>query len=90
MFGLRSEKQHNFERVRGSEDNEHLLAHGERSPLDEQPTRLNARGPSWLATIVIMICTAVLSAGFGVFVTQYERLDADGFSIRYSSQYCTS
>jgi hypothetical protein len=88
MFGLRSKKQHNFERIRRTEDHENLLVDGERSPLDEQPTRSNARGPSWLATVVVVVCTAVLSAAFGAFVTQHERLDADSFSIRHSSQYC--
>jgi hypothetical protein len=88
MFGLRSKKQHNFERVSGEEDHEHLLADGERSPLGSQPSGRNARGPSWLAAVIIVVCTAVLSAALGAFVTQYERLDADGFSIRHSSQYC--
>jgi hypothetical protein len=88
MFGLHSEKQSNFERVRGSDDHEHLLADGERSSLDLLSSIPATQGPSWLTTVVIVFCTAVLSAVFGAFVTQHERLDADSFSIRHSSRYC--
>jgi hypothetical protein len=79
MFDSNSEKR---------EDHEHLLADEERSSLDSQPSRLATRGPSWPVTIITIICTAVISAALGALIAQQDRMNADDFSIRHTSQYC--
>jgi hypothetical protein len=79
MFGSNTEKR---------EDHEHLLPDEERSSVDSQPSRLATRGPSWSVTIITIVCTAVISAAFGALIAQQDRLSADDFSIRHTSQYC--
>lgn len=89
MFGVRTEKQSKFEQVPEPEDCERLLADSERSSIDSSPSKPVSQGPSWLVTAVTVFLTAVLSAVFGAYTSQLVRLDADAFSIRHISQYCT-
>lgn len=89
MFGVRTEKQLEFERKDGSEDCEQLLPASERSSIDSQLSRPASRGPSWLAAAITIVWTAIISAAFGAWVAQMGRIDADAFSVRHISQYCS-
>lgn len=88
MFGFLSEKKVEFEQVGQSEDYEHLLTESERPQDGTRRSRTTSRGPSWNTTFILIFCTAILSAGFGALAAQYDRLNADSFSARHTSQYC--
>lgn len=88
MFGVKSERQSDFERKEGAEDCEQLLSTSERSSIDSQLSRPASRGPSWLAATITIVWTAIISAAFGAWVAQMGRIDADAFSVRHISQYC--
>lgn len=90
MFGSLLEKRSGFERVSGSDDQDELLNASERSSLESQSRTQTARGLSWVAAGIAIVCTAILSAVLGALAVQYGRLDADAFSIRHTSQYCKS
>lgn len=88
MFGFLSEKRVEFEQVAQSEDYEQLLAESDRSQDRTRRPRTTSRGPSWNTTFILVFCTAIFSAVFGALAAQYDRLDADSFSVRHTSQYC--
>jgi hypothetical protein len=89
MFGWNAREKVKFESV-PSEDSETLLLASERSSVDAHRVAAAHNGISWLAAGMLVAITAILSALLGAWVTQRSRLDADAFSIRYTSQYCTS
>src|SRR5690242_419086 len=86
MFG-RTQKRESYSPVK-SEDSEGLLAQSETSSVDGLPTKIPNRRQSWVATSIVLLCTAVLSALFGAWAARHG-LDADVFSIRHISEYCT-
>lgn len=87
MFAFISEKKSGFARVPQAEDCEQLLNYDQASN-DLRPTDIISCSPSWEATTIIVLFTAIMSAGLGALAAQYNRLDANAFSIRYTSQYC--
>jgi hypothetical protein len=90
MFSFGCRQQSGFERLRDVEGHEHLLAHDKHPITAPQLVLPVLRGPSWIATVAITLCTAILSGLFGVWVAQHSRYDADAFAIRHTSQYCRS
>src|SRR5688500_529090 len=88
MFNFRTEKRTDFEHVAQPEDCEHLLQDSERSSTDSAPLKRVAKGPSWTTTTIAVIATAIISTLFGALVAQYDRLNADAFSIRHTQRYC--
>jgi hypothetical protein len=88
MFSFSSKPLSNFEKIRDLEGHEHLLADKTHSPSAPQLTVPVARGPSWLTTIVAVICTAILSGLLGVLVGDDRGSNTDALCIRRTSQYC--
>jgi hypothetical protein len=88
MFSFTTKSQSDFEKIRDLEGHEHLLADDTHSKSAPQLTVPVARGPSWLTTIVAVICTATLSGLLGILVAHDRGSNADTFCIRRTSQYC--
>ena len=88
MFGWWAEKDLGFKPVPDIEETEEFLSNSERSSLDFRSSWATTRGPTWLVVVVIVIVTAVSSAALGVYASRTWLLDADGFSIRHTSQHC--
>ncbi|KAH6633277.1 hypothetical protein C7974DRAFT_375382 [Boeremia exigua] len=86
MFGIKTQQQTDSYSPVKSEDSEGLLANSETSSLDGHPTRNPSRRQSWIATSIMLFCTAVLSALFGAWAGR-NGLDADAFSMRHISEY---
>ncbi|KAF3037802.1 hypothetical protein E8E12_005582 [Didymella heteroderae] len=86
MFGIKTQKRTESYSPVKTEENESFLAHSETSSLDGHPTKSPSRRQSWIATAIMIICTAVLSALFGAWAGR-QGLDADSFSIRHISEY---
>lgn len=88
MFGFGVEKNAEFQAVAQAGSYENLLADSERTSTELRRPAVSPQGVSRSTVALIAICTAILSAFFGVMVAQYSQLDADTFSIRHTSQYC--
>jgi hypothetical protein len=88
MFGWNPGEKPKLERV-PSEDSQTLLSASERSSVDAHRVTGAHNGISWLAAGTLVTVTAILSALLGAWAAQRGRLDADAFSIRHTSQYCT-
>lgn len=86
MFGIKTQKRTESYSPVKSEDSEGLLSNSETSSLDGHPTRFQARRQSWIATSIMIICTAIVSALFGAWAGR-NGLDADTFSMRHISEY---
>lgn len=86
MFGIKTQKRESYSAVK-SEDSEGLLANSETSSLDGYSGKISVRRQSWIATSIMIFCTAVVSALFGAWAGRYG-LDADVFSMRHISEYC--
>jgi len=89
MSNIEIEKGSSYEHDRENEDCERLLPDHEEASLDLRPLRQTSRHWSWLAIATAFLGTAILSACLGAWIAQRERLDADAFCIRHTSQYCT-
>ncbi len=85
MFGIKTQKRTESYSPVKSEDTEGLLASSETSSLDRHPSRKPSRGQSWIATSIMLFCTAIISALFGAWAGR-NGLDADVFSM--ISEYC--
>ena len=88
MFASLGKKEVESDSSSEYEDHERLLVGEKSSFANMQRTRSAARGPSWLVTVVAIICTAILSTTFGAWIALHDRRDADDFCIRHTSQYC--
>jgi len=87
MSNIEIEKGSSYEHDRENEDCERLLPDHEEASLDLRPLRQTSRHWSWLAIATAFLGTAILSACLGAWIAQRERLDADAFCIRHTSQY---
>lgn len=88
MFGIKAQKRTESYSPVKTEEGESFLNHSETSSLDGHPTKIPSRRQSWIATAIVIFCTAVLSALFGAWAGR-QGLNADDFSIRHISEYCT-
>ncbi|KAF2628628.1 hypothetical protein BU25DRAFT_490282 [Macroventuria anomochaeta] len=86
MFGIKTQKRTESYSAVKTEDSEGLLANSETSSLDGHPTKIPCRRQPWIATSIMIFCTAVLSALFGAWAGR-NGLDADAFSIQHISEY---
>ncbi|KAJ4987024.1 tat pathway signal sequence [Stagonosporopsis vannaccii] len=87
MIGFSAEKSTSGKRDTVLEDEESLLAEDETALQDTPIVRISSRGPSWIVTTVLVICTAVLSVVFGAWISRHGQHDPDAFSIQHVSEY---
>jgi hypothetical protein len=88
MFSFGSKQQCDFEKIQDLEGHEHLLADDKNSASAPRLAISVARGPSWFATVVAVICAAILSGLLGALVAHNKLSNADAFCVRHTSQYC--
>ncbi|KAJ4408288.1 hypothetical protein N0V91_003292 [Didymella pomorum] len=86
MFGIKTQKRTELYSPVKTEESESFLNHSETSSLDGHLTKIPSRRQSWIATAIVIFCTAVLSALFGAWAGR-QGLNADDFSIRHISEY---
>jgi hypothetical protein len=89
MFGIETKKHVESYSPVKMEDCEGLLSSSETLSLDGHSTKILSHRCSWISTGMMLLCTAVLSALFGAWAGR-NGLNADDFSIRHISEYCTS
>jgi len=87
MFGIKTQKRTESYSPVKTEESESFLNHSETSSLDGHATKSPSRRQSWIATAIMIFCTAVLSALLGAWAGR-QGLNADNFSIRHISEYC--
>lgn len=87
MFGIKAQKRTETYSPVKTEESESFLSNSETSSLDGHPTKTPSQRRSWIATSIMIFCTAVLSALFGAWAGR-NGLDADAFSIQHISEYC--